>query len=116
VRKCSARQLAVLRVHLLHLVCPGWARTPILLLLLHTIGVVRPSAPSPFTALHHAGDDLCGHAAIGVPVQALLCAALFQKEDIPHQRLLLRAQDQRSSFVHRQPHPLTSGTVAGMIG
>jgi hypothetical protein len=51
-----ARWLAVWRVHLLHLLCHGWAHT--LVLLLHTIGDLRPLAPPPVATFHHASGDL----------------------------------------------------------
>jgi hypothetical protein len=57
VRGCSARRLAIRRVHLLHLLCPVWAHAPVLLLL-HVVGDLGPSARSPFVALHHDGGDL----------------------------------------------------------
>jgi hypothetical protein len=53
----STWRLAVWRVHLLHLVRPGWACAPVLLLL-HVVGDLQPSTPSPFTTLHHVGGNL----------------------------------------------------------
>jgi hypothetical protein len=81
----SAWRLVACQVHLLLLLCHVWARAPVLLLL-HVVGDLWPSAPSPFIALHHAGGDLCpplGYAAVGTPVLALPCVALFQKKASP---------------------------------
>jgi hypothetical protein len=84
MRNRSARWLAVRRVHLLHLLCPVWACTPVLILLLHDVGDLWPLAPSPVTALYSAGGnlrptlrDVCGRAAVGAPVSALPRDALF---------------------------------------
>jgi hypothetical protein len=94
---------------LLHLICPGWACAPVLLL--HAMGVVWTLAPSPFTTLHHAGGDLRpllqdvgGRADISAPIQDLPHAALFRKEDIPYRWLLLPAHDQGYNCVHRRAH------------
>jgi hypothetical protein len=85
----SAWRLAAQRVHLLHLIRTGWGHAPILLLL-HAVGVVWPSAPSPFATLHRTSGDLhpllqdvCGCVAVSEPIQALPHIALFWKRASP---------------------------------
>jgi hypothetical protein len=119
----SAQRLVAWQIHLLHLLRLGRARTPGVLLLLHVAGELWPSAsPSDAALLRASGDlrpprrDVRGRANVGAPILALLCAASLQVEHSLPQSLLLLAQEQGLSYIHRPPHPPQVGPLEGRLG
>jgi hypothetical protein len=96
-RHLPAHQPSARRVHLLHLLCRGWAGAVGVLLPFHFAGVLRPPAATPIAALPHSGGDLhllqqdiCLRAAIGHSVPTVPHVAMVQEGFRPDQRLVLQ--------------------------